>query len=66
VLLLQVNGVSVLSMNHDEVKALIQNAGDVLELEIERFVSIRHICSTSILSVKSRVFGNSPMAGDIF
>jgi hypothetical protein len=31
-----VNGVSVLSMNHDDVKALIQNAEDTLELEIER------------------------------
>ncbi len=27
---------SVLSMNHDDVKALIQNAEDTLELEIER------------------------------
>ena len=44
------NGVSVLSMNHDEVKALVLNAVDVLELEIERLAKIQELKVGSSIS----------------
>ena len=34
----EVNGTSVLGMDHDECTKLIKNAGDSIDLKIERFV----------------------------
>ena len=34
----EVNGTSVLDMDHDECTKLIKNAGDSIDLKIERFV----------------------------
>ena len=54
------NGVSVLSMNHDEVKALVLNAEDVLELEIERLAKIQELkVRGSISTDKSNKHSNS-------
>ena len=36
----EVNGTSVLGMDHDECTKLIKNAGDSIDLKIERYVDI--------------------------